>query len=257
MKAFYWVALFLGAAPSFATEAQKYCPLSETQKNKIRAVMGKATQAPYTNHGVPGLVREDWMEDALDIRTNFSPATTISQLTDKNGDLFLFRIINARYIKGFKDDGKGWIQHEGNAYSYSLAPAIVGSWGSSKKDYSYTLISLQNLNNDSLRYPKRGLKPSTVTRPLLQPTTKIGDIIYYEEVKVPVDKENVLFIIKSKEFRKIHETFGREPYRIQELLDKLIASPAAESPVCPKNAGSVKVIPEPAEPEVTIDVPAQ
>ncbi|MGZ3712769.1 MAG: hypothetical protein ACXVBE_13480 [Bdellovibrionota bacterium] len=180
------------------------------------------------------------------------PETTAGDLSSKKGELILFRGIGHRYVKGTMGGPDNYIKSEGNAYSYSLAPNIVTEWGSMNGPDLTTIIAIQNIHSDSLRYPTKKIPGNAAGsnqfgRPRLKPKTKVSDIIYFEEVKVPVEKENVLVTLPLMEFRKIVESFGsyyilKGPYDVMDLMSKVLASPLAQDPLC--KADSPKAGPE-------------
>jgi hypothetical protein len=169
---------------------------------------------------------------------NFALDTKVGDLADKDGNLLLFRDIGSAYVKGFSGKGKKreFIESEGSAYSYSLSPFIVNMWTNSKKG-SLTLISWQNFGQ-KLKYPTtlNAYTPQVQSLRLpLQRQTIVHDISYYDEVKVPVENENVLAVIEQEELKKLLESFKGRKFPLRELLQILLKSPALRSPECPKS----------------------
>ena len=110
------------------------------------------------------------------------------------------------------------------------------SWGTPEIPTARTLISWQNIHQDKLMFPlafrkgKKGEK-GIFYKPFL-PSTDILDIAYFEEVKVPRTKENVLLILPQSDFFRVVLSHGRKPYALRHLMEKVLALPSLESPRC-------------------------
>lgn len=204
------------------------CALSSAKRESIRQLAQKSSSTLYGNSAFiyPPKPGQDWSQTL-----NFDLETKAGDLIDQEGKIFLFRSISGAYQEKYDDHGKTYVRREGNAYSYSLSPNIINAWSNTASPNSYTLVSQQNLFSDELKYPADG-GPTVLIRPLLLPSTKVSDIIYYNEVKVPVARENVLLAIRQKKFKEIVDSFGKRKYRLRELFEKLLASPEIEEPNC-------------------------
>lgn len=162
---------------------------------------------------------------------NFSPETKAGDLVTAEGNMVLFRNISQPYVKGFKDNGESFIKREGNAYSYSLSPAIIKIWASPEDPNSYTLIAVQNIELDGLQtkvMPAGPISEETTVRTV--PLTKdllVREIAFYDEVKVPVARERVVAIVKQSDFKKVFEKFNSQgPFSPVDFLKAVSAEPS-------------------------------
>ncbi len=123
----------------------------------------------------------------------------IADLADVDGFLWLFRVINDEYQPGF--DESIFIKGRNElGYSYSINPHIGRSWSLKSK---FILIARQNLKDDHLMFPGRTEQGRISYQIPLKPETQINEILQLDEVKVPVDKENVVGIIDLATFDEI------------------------------------------------------
>lgn len=115
---------------------------------------------------------------------------------------------------------------------------------------SFPFRTSMKINCDSPKKPTEGqigrLRPATAQWPLLKPDTRVDQIQYFDEVKVPIEKENVEITIPQNVFAVIVGKYGTTPYPLKSLLSDVLNSPFAESPDCGKrnNQNSVDVVPE-------------
>ncbi len=238
-------SILLGAFPVVAhasnSNSRVGCKLGDLESAKVTELFSRFSKILYSNKYFP--------DQGYQHVRNFQKSTTIADLADEDGDIILFRVISGRYVKGYQGENKPghYIQKEGNTYSYSLAPNIADEWGITVEGKPYILIAQQNVHNDQLRYPAipppnavLSDLPSDLLRPRLREDTKIADIISFEEVKVPVEQENVLVVMPLDAFKPILRTFGnsenRAPFAVKDLLLKVLDSPLVEAPSCQHQA---------------------
>jgi hypothetical protein len=159
--------------------------------------------------------------------------TSVSTLLTSRGDLFLFRVIGGKYIPGFK--GTHYIDGEGG-YSYSLNPYISLMWRGNKPEGNYVLVASQRLETDQLFYPDRDAYAFkergdfNAFYSFLKPGTPVDDIQWLSEVKVPIEKENVIFTIPQKDFQRAAAAFEKTPFPLMKLIKKAAKSPNARLP---------------------------
>lgn len=154
------------------------------------------------------------------------PNTKVIQLADENGNLWLFRGINRPYMRGFKNSS--YIKDE-FGYSYSLNPYIVNTWS---HGFGIVLISKQNVYRDNLMFPGRINGDDSVNYATLDFSygnkltleTRMSQLIL-DEIKVPVDNENVVAIIDIPEFDAIARSFNYKEFPISDLIEKVLKSP--------------------------------
>jgi|GEM_PF-5717104 len=145
----------------------------------------------------------------------------VGELANGAGEIYLFRKIDSYYVKGFKST-----RYRDNLIgaSFTLNPGITWS--------GYLLIAKQNLNTDFLTYPKKVSASVMQTadevfegyKTPLTAETQISDIAYYEEVKVPTEKENVIAVLSSSELKRILAQFSGKQFLIEELIDSFLAN---------------------------------
>lgn len=237
----FTIGFFLSISAAKAGSAR--CALSPPEKAELANFISHLPEVPYSSEGF--VYDDPYMRDFNEkyhtkSRLNFDPKTKFEDLLDPQGNVFLFRDIDGPYKKGFIGAGdksrQHYIEGEGHAYSYSLSPDIVNAWGNPNSDDSVTLISLQNISQN-LTFPSL---PShdwhqTLIRPRLERGTMLKDIVYFDEVKVPVESENVVATISQKEFKKLVDRFGAKDnhYRLADFLNTLLESQALMKPMCP------------------------
>jgi hypothetical protein len=156
-------------------------------------------------------------------------STEISDLLDKDGNVWLFRVISDEYQKGF-DKSRFIKRQDGgyseSGYSYSLSPHIGIDWNPSGK---LILISRQNLHSDQLTFPRNSLED---TQPLTE-RTEIGNMLDFYEVKVPVMKENVVALVEQERFNDIANSFGEKQFAMRSFLETVLCDPATRTPSDP------------------------
>lgn len=200
--------------------------IAEPAEEKVVArLLSATTNAPYSYYGFsypspPDRKLLGFTEDLM----HFARGTKVGDLVDAEGNVILFRNIGQPYARGFIDSGEAYIAKEGKAYSYSLSPSIINSWASPENPDSYTLIAIQNLDRDGLRTKtQKAVAPGEIIteQPPLTRNFVIEDIAYYQEVKVPVEKENVVAVVKQSEFKRALAKFGSKPFHLNEFLTAL------------------------------------
>jgi hypothetical protein len=161
-----------------------------------------------------GLVRID---ARVRYQTDFMPGTTrISELMTPGGDIYLFRVIDQKYVPGYV----GAFGREEGAISYSLNPYIAKQWDSeyTRNSSSTLLIARNNLYSDALAYPTLTDYIGDKSNGRLEPGTVLKEIHYLNEVKVPIKQENVLRDMPLSEFQRLAESFGGAAFKLDELL---------------------------------------
>jgi hypothetical protein len=91
------------------------------------------------------------------------------------------------------------------------------------------IISRQNLRTQRLTFPEHWYpeKPIGMSWKPLTAETRVGDIPFYDEVKVPIDAENPLMVVPRDEFLEVLERFGGREVEVPEFLDALRRAPGA------------------------------
>lgn len=205
--------LLLAVAASYGQDNEagqlvdKMRALPQQHRNTLpRAFPGKDQQFPKT---------------LLHYRSEFLPGTaSITELMTPEGDVYLFRVIDQKYIPGFV----GAFAKEEGAISYSLNPYIAKMWDSprTRNANSTLLIARNNVRSDALVYPTHADYIGQKYKGRLEPGTKISDIRYLNEVKVPIPRENVLRAMPLSEFQRFAESFGAASFGLDELLTKTL-----------------------------------
>lgn len=231
-------ALFILFALAPLSAQADSCRLGEAERAQLRALLEALPEYPYSDFGFPywNPRNADMFRDYGHLnRANFPIDATGKNLLSPDGSLFLFRNIGGSYVKGFtgKHSGKQqWIESEGLAYSYSLNPSIIHGWSQRERKKSLTLIAWQNIE-DGLTYPSETSREmGGPFRPPFTARTLLKDITYYDEVKVPVAKENVLAVMRQTEFAKIFAPFEHKIFRLRSIMNLVIASPELLRPDC-------------------------
>lgn len=188
---------------------------------------------------------------SVPVSRHFPSDYTLADVADENGNVLLFRVINEAYQQNFR--GGRFVATEFNTFSYSLSPLIASEWGSTVDDH--LLIALQNIGTDGLFYndswvinrgisvpPGRSIpaigrihiEPSideiTIvhTYPDLTLEFLIAKLGGYSEVKVPVEKENVVAIVVANEFRELIKRFNDNRFSQAALLQALLQLPSTQ-----------------------------
>jgi hypothetical protein len=143
----------------------------------------------------------------------------ISDLTDRNGNVLLFRVIGQSFDP--THDKKGfWI-------SYSLSPSITKKWDSSMmtgvNSSQWVVISQQNIHRDFLsagQTAARGepefLKPGT--------TLPLRDDSGLQEVQLKSEQQEPIAVMTVEDFKKLTAKLG-ESYSIRSLVELLNSLP--------------------------------
>lgn len=162
--------------------------------------------------------------------TDFAPKETpISNLMTSRGDLYLFRVIDRKYEKGFVG---GFAKEEGGI-SYSLNPYIAKIWKlpALTNTDSQVLISFHNIYSEILTYPTKDDYIGSQLKTRLTPRTRLKDIKYLDQVNTPIGKEQIIAILPIKEFEGLAETFSKENQQgffIEDLVNYLLLSPQVQ-----------------------------
>ena len=214
------------------------CLLSDAERARLAVLVSGLPETPYSYQGF-FYDHPHWREYNERYNThqylNFDPSTTAGDLLDQQGNLLLFRSIGRVYTRGFTGEGndREYIRSEGSAYSYSLSPFIVEMW-SRNGEGNLALLSWQNMDQ-GLRYPhilEEYTPQAMLERKPFSRETLLIDIAYYDEVKVPVEAENVVAIIEQAELRKILAPFKGRRFRVRELMSEVLNFPGLRSPDC-------------------------
>jgi hypothetical protein len=146
---------------------------------------------------------------------------TIFDLTDRQtGNLLLFRYIGGPYVKGMI----GLHSNFEGVYSYSLDPGIAGTWGGTSEQ-GYIVVAVQNAYRDGLKYPKSDLKIGN-NDPMhwgeIRPLLLLSDIAYYNEIDVPLEKENVILFFPEKQFLEFLARHQEQEMTAREIVEGLL-----------------------------------
>ncbi len=201
-------------------------PMGQADRVTLRNLVSRFPQTLYSYQGFPFL-QYPRRSTNLEFR-HFSEETQIGHLTDNHGNLILFRDISQPYCPRYVE-GTQYVVSEGNAYSYSLSPAIIRTWVNSEPN-SYTLIAVQNIAQVFSPIWTAGSDGERLQWLPVGRETFVRDVGNFEEVKVPVASEQVLAVMKQSEIRRIVEEFGQRPFTLQQFFDRLLLSPSLGLP---------------------------
>lgn len=135
----------------------------------------------------------------------------IKDLVDNNGNVFLFRHIDNKYEK----DKLGFYAKREGGVSYSLSPSMPLMWG---QDNGYILIAIQSIFTGGYRHPVRGVEKYRET----DLNFLISDIQFYDEIKVPFNKENIIVIVPEGIYREILHAMPKEGFTAFDLVKKIL-----------------------------------
>lgn len=154
----------------------------------------------------------------------------ISNFMTSDGDIFLFRTITApRYIKNFGRENPFGDQDVG--FSYTLDPAMPLSWsyyGDDEKDL--ILVALQNVLTDALTHPSGDAAGVVNYLNPVRPTTLLSSIAFYDEIKIPKRVENVVAVLRKKEFRALLGGSETNVFKIQQIVSRVAHHPGCRVP---------------------------
>lgn len=155
--------------------------------------------------------------DAYSIRVAVPRETKVSELTDDEGNIWLFRVNVGPYKEGV--DGS-YTKKEGGV-STSLNPDIANKWRIVKEgQQTYVLLVRQNIFKDNLFYPGKG--GLYVSAPKLTEQTKLSDIEFYDEVKVRTSDFNVVAQIPIERYDEVVKSFQGTAFTTKELAERLL-----------------------------------
>lgn len=231
---------------NISCEYQLNSPTAERLSIEERTLLEHAAsvpRVPYSYEGFSSPPTEDRKESGYDFTPqDFPPEAKVKDLMDDQGNVLLFRYINGPYVQGFTDNGKRSIERQGNAYSYSLSPTISITWNSYRNGTPVILIAVQNIDKDQLltwgnerRFNKLAGREMRTLAPLNK--NKVLHEFGFIDIKVPVSRENVIAIIEASEMIELLEQFGKHPFSMKALMQKVINSRTVESAASYKKHG--------------------
>lgn len=207
---------------SAMSNASAACRLSQADREQIKTIGTTFSDSSFQNK----VISKSPCCNGIDDGSRFVPTTAISSLTNKRGQLLLFRGIQTNYISKFPSP---FAKVEANSYSYSLSPAMPVAWPYTK----VVLVAFQNVTADGLMFPMVDFNAERGrSYPLARESTLTGDIAQFDEIKVPINNEKVLFQIEASNFREIVDSFQNSNYSLNELLLKALESPTTKSVNC-------------------------
>lgn len=154
-----------------------------------------------------------------------SPKSSVSDLMTSDGNLYLFRVIDRKYQKGYV----GAFAEEEGSISYSLNPYISRMWThrAQTTPEAQVLIGFHNIYSEVLLYPTLNDYIGTRLKTRLTLRTRLEDIHYLNQVNVPLGKERIIAIIPLVQFVRIAEDYSKKSsdgFSTSDLVKCLIQS---------------------------------
>ncbi|WP_374073604.1 hypothetical protein [Bdellovibrio bacteriovorus] len=161
--------------------------------------------------------------DTYSIRVTVPRETSVADLIDDEGNIWLFRVNVGAYKKGVYGP---YTKKEGGV-STSLNPDIARQWRLIKEGkQTYIFLIYQNIFKDELFYPGKG--GLYVSSPKLTEQTKLNDIAVFDEVKVKTSDYNVVAQIPIEYFDEVVKSFEGTKFTVGELVERLLSNPTTK-----------------------------
>lgn len=159
-------------------------------------------------------------------------AYQISDLMDKNGNIYLFRSIRGKYIKGFLST---YAKREG-MYSYSYNPQVASLWANNWADGQQDISNFEmivgkySVSKDVLFALKQknyigegGIGTLHLLMDQVFPDTKLESmgLRQWQQIYVPLDKEQNLLVLPLLKFRFILEERKGKAFLMEQFIKEL------------------------------------
>ena len=107
-------------------------------------------------------------------------------------------------------------------------PLMWSYFGDDTKDLM--LIAVQSVSSDKLTYPGNDEAGKFTYLNPLSPSTPLTKIAFYDEVKNPKATENVVGVLRKKEFRAVLQSLSGSDFSTADLISSVSNHPECISP---------------------------